>query len=164
MIIFSHPQRLLKLAKLTPGQQVLELGCGAGRVLIPAAQRLAPSIVYGVDCQKNMLRLLHNKRKRLRLENIEALQGDVRTMNFPSAAFDRILLITVLGEIPQYEGIIPRLKMALAKEGLISVTEVLPDPCYIPARRMKKIFRRHGFEVAHEYHNLVSYTINFKLA
>ena len=64
MLIFSPPRRVIRYSDVRPGHKVLELGCGAGRILIPAAEVIYPNEAVGIDLQKSMIRQLHKKKGR----------------------------------------------------------------------------------------------------
>ena len=65
---------------------VLELGCGTGRITIPAAR--AGRLVVGVDLSAPMLARARGRVRRARLGGRAALvQGDVRLLPFASEAF-----------------------------------------------------------------------------
>ena len=52
------PRRLLKLASAQPGEQVLDIGCGAGVTSLTLADAVGPSgQVTGVDVSQPMLAL-----------------------------------------------------------------------------------------------------------
>ena len=75
--------------------------------------------------------------------------------------FDKIVIVTVLGEIPRVEGVILKLHDLLNDEGIVSVTEVIPDPCYITQKKLEKLFDAHGFKKVETFSGLMSYTMNF---
>ncbi len=72
--------------------QVLELGCGAGRVSIPLVRQ--GSFVVGLEQDRGMLRLAAQKRAQLRQslrEKLALIQGDMRRFAL-NALFDRIVI------------------------------------------------------------------------
>lgn len=89
-----HPllaNRLVELANLKPGLQVLDLATGTGLVAIAAAQIVAPQgKVLGVDLSPGMLAQAQAKINQLGLANIELRQGDVEKLNFAHNSFDVI--------------------------------------------------------------------------
>jgi SAM-dependent methyltransferase len=69
----------------SPGERVLELGCGTGRVAIALAARGFEAI--GIDNSEPMLRLARLKRDRLppaRAGNVDFLQHDMVTLDVPA--------------------------------------------------------------------------------
>ncbi len=51
----SHAERLLQGLKLQPNDQILDLGCGDGRVTALLADRLPEGQVIGIDPSDSML-------------------------------------------------------------------------------------------------------------
>lgn len=72
--------------------QVLELGCGSGRVSLPLLRQGCH--VVGLELDEGMLQLAHQKREQLRptlREKWTLVQGDMRQFAF-QAQFDRIIV------------------------------------------------------------------------
>ena len=78
---------------LRPGQRVLEVGPGPGRLLIPAAQRVLPGgEVVGIDIQPGMVERLKERARRAQVSNLTAIVGDATQPMVAEADFveDRI--------------------------------------------------------------------------
>jgi SAM-dependent methyltransferase len=61
---------IIKRIGLRPGQRVLEIGPGPGRLLLPAAQRVLPGgEVIGIDIQRGMLDRLTRRAKERNVTN-----------------------------------------------------------------------------------------------
>ena len=60
-------------------------------------------------------------------------------------AFDRAFLVTVLGEVPEPERALREIYESLKPGGILSVTEVLPDPDYLPRGRLRRLVEGAGF-------------------
>ena len=57
---------------LQPGMKLLDVGCGPGRLSIPAAERVGPDgRVVALDVQEKMLSRLQDRIQKLGLENIQ---------------------------------------------------------------------------------------------
>jgi precorrin-6B methylase 2 len=68
---------MLDLAAPKPGETVLDLGCGDGRVLITAAQRYKAKGI-GVELSANLVRFTNDQLKRLNLEDqVTIMQGSL---------------------------------------------------------------------------------------
>lgn len=79
---------LVKFAKVSAGQRVLDVACGTGVVAVTAARRGAR--VTGIDLTPP---LLERARENSRLANVEIEwhEGDVEALPFEAAAFDVVL-------------------------------------------------------------------------
>ena len=70
--------------------QVLELGCGTGRVAIPVAK--AGATVVGIDRSASMLARGRMKVKRARLgARVKLIRGDIRHLPFPDKSFELVM-------------------------------------------------------------------------
>jgi SAM-dependent methyltransferase len=81
---------ICRLAGLQPGDRLLELGVGTGRLALPLlAEGLA---VWGIDLSRSMLEVLRAKPEGWRIGVVE---GDVTALPFPARAFDAVLAVHV---------------------------------------------------------------------
>jgi len=77
--------RMLELAEVKPGDNVFDLGCGDGRVLITAAQKYRARGV-GIELSSNLVRMTNDNVKRLNLDNqVKITQGSLLDMDLQSA-------------------------------------------------------------------------------
>lgn len=152
---------LLDRAGVRPGMRVLDAGCGPGRVTVPAAVRVGPAgAVVAVDIQPGMLTRLRERLAERQLTNVEAVEAGLGEGKLPEGAFDVALLITVLGEIPDKGAALREIHRALRPGGVLSITEVLPDPHYQPLARVRALAASAGFREAGIVRGWVSYTLN----
>jgi SAM-dependent methyltransferase len=82
---------LLDAAGLRPGQQVLDVGCGAGGTTLAAARLVAPGEVTGVDLSAPMLELARADAQKAGLGNVTFHQDDVQVRHFGPARFDTVI-------------------------------------------------------------------------
>ena len=131
MLLFCHPDSLIQRLSLRDGDTVLDIGCGAGRVAIPLAKAYPNCRVIGIDIQPGMIAKAKKRANAESVQNIQWILQDIRRLEAGTSTFDRIMIVTVLGEFPDYPKLFPVLKQLLNQDGILSITEVLPDPCYI---------------------------------
>jgi ubiquinone/menaquinone biosynthesis C-methylase UbiE len=91
--VFSHfGQRLVDIAKLAPGSQVLDVAAGRGAVMFPAAKQVgARGRVVGIDLSADMVRKTAEEMRGIGLQNAEVRQMDAERLDFPDASFDLVL-------------------------------------------------------------------------
>lgn len=141
-------QTTLDRLGLQPGQRVLEIGPGPGRLLIPAARRVLPGgEVVGLDIQPGMLERLKTRADHAGVSNLTTVLGDAAQPHFPPETFDLIYLCTVLGEIPDREAALQQCYLALKSGGWLSVTEIFPDPHYQSRATVQRLAEAAGFRL-----------------
>lgn len=155
-------QATLDRIGLRPGQRVLEVGPGPGRLLIPAARRVLPGgEVVGLDIQREMIDKLEARAAREGIANLTAVVGDAATANFSPESFDVVYLCAVLGEIRDREAALARCYRVLKPGGLLSVTEGLPDPHYQSQDTVRRLAETAGFWPRASHGGWYRYTANF---
>jgi ubiquinone/menaquinone biosynthesis C-methylase UbiE len=156
-------EMLLDRAGIAEGMSVLDVGCGPGRLTLPAAERVGPTgRVVALDLQSAMLGRLRERLTRRKLENVRAMLAGAGEGKVERGAFDRALLVTVLGEIRDKGRALDEIREALRPAGILSVTEVLPDPHYQSRRRVRELAERAGFVVNEEWAGAVAFTVNLQ--
>lgn len=82
-------RRLTNRAHLFPGASVLDVACGRGAVLIPAAMAIGPGgQAVGADISVEMARLAGVESSRIGLSNCQALVMDAEELGFGDSSFD----------------------------------------------------------------------------
>lgn len=154
-------QALIQRAHIQPGMVVLDAGCGPGRVAIPIAQYVGPDgLVLAVDVQAEMLAKLAERLVDKDVRNLQVKRAALGSGELPLNTFDRALMVTVLGEIPDQESALEEIFKALKPGGILSITEVLPDPHYQSRRQVRKLAKRCGFKVDEAHKGWRSFTFN----
>ncbi len=93
-------ERVLRLARLSPSEQVLDVGCGTGTLAIAAKQQVGTTgTVYGVDASPEMLARANKKARKAGVE-IVLKNGLVEALPFPDAQFDVVLSTVMLHHLP----------------------------------------------------------------
>ncbi len=102
-------QRLVALARLRPGETVLDVATGRGAVLFPAAERVGPQgKVIGIDLAPAMIQETGKVVEQRRLTQVQLLTMDAERLALPDATFDAVLCGFALF-------FFPRLQRALAE-------------------------------------------------
>ena len=155
-------ERTLDQMGLRPGQRVLEIGPGPGRLLIPAARRVLPGgEVAGLDIQPGMIERLQARAARAGITNLTTVLGDAAQPHFAPQTFDLVYLTTVLGEIPHRPAALRQAHVALKPEGVLSITEVFPDPHYQSVATVRRLAEASGFRLREICGPWYRFTANF---
>src|SRR5215218_8053609 len=83
---------MLEAADLQPGERVLELAGGAGRIGLQAANMVgAEGSVLCSDLSEEMVKVAHERFERLGASNIETRALDAQALELPDDEFDAVL-------------------------------------------------------------------------
>jgi ubiquinone/menaquinone biosynthesis C-methylase UbiE len=138
----------LERLRLRPGQRVLEVGPGPGRLLIPAARLVLPDgEVVGIDIQPAMLARLQARAQRAGVTNLRAILGDATQPQVAEGSFDVVFLCAALGEIPDRVAALAQCLRALKPGGVLSITEMFGDPHYQSRSVVKRLAEGVGFRL-----------------
>ena len=154
--------KTLERIGLHPGEKVLEIGPGPGRLLIPAAKAVMPGgEVVGIDIQPKMVERLRRNAEKDGVTNLTVILGDATQPHIPEASIDVAFLCTVLGEIPDRTAALAQCYRALKHGGRLSVTEVILDPHYQPRSTVRRLAEGVGFCFVSIQGGWWFYTANF---
>jgi ubiquinone/menaquinone biosynthesis C-methylase UbiE len=148
---------------LAPAMKVLDAGCGPGRLTLPLAEVVGPQgEVLAVDLQDGMLTRVREKVKAVGLQNVRYLQAGLGDGKLPQSTFDRALLVTVLGEIPDQVAASKEIYNALKPGGILSVTEVIFDPHFQRRDAVLKVAHAAGFREKNFFGRKLAYTLHLE--
>jgi ubiquinone/menaquinone biosynthesis C-methylase UbiE len=154
----------LERLHLQPGQTVLEVGPGPGRLLIPASFRVLPGgRAIGIDLQYKMIERLKKRAAAAGAANLAALVGDATALKLDRESVDVLILCTVLGEIPVRDraAALAECFRVLKPGGLLSITEIIGDPHYQSRAKVRRIALEAGFEPQRVDSGLRMFTASF---
>lgn len=146
-----NSKRTIDALQVARGMHVLDAGAGAGRVSVQLAEMVGPEgEVVAVDIQPRMLEKTLERAKRLGLSNIRTHCLRLGTGALAPDRFDRAVLVTVLGEIPEQVAALREIREALRPGGLLAVTEVFPDPHYQFRSSVVRRLEEAGFTIVEQ--------------
>ena len=121
---FSHfGRRLVEHAALPTMSRVLDVACGRGAVLFPAAEAVGHrGSVIGIDFAEGMVKETSREISHQKLTNVEIHQMDAEHLDFPNSSFDAILCGFALFFFPQLERAMAEFRRTLRPGGHIAVS------------------------------------------
>jgi ubiquinone/menaquinone biosynthesis C-methylase UbiE len=154
---------IVETLALAPGMTVLDAGCGPGRLTVPLARGVGTSgRVVALDIQAGMLARAKTKAEAAGLANIDFINAGLGDGKLPANRFDRAVLVTVLGEIPDRRAAVAELFNALAPGGIFAVVEVIFDPHFQTRSSVTDLAVSAGFRERTFFGHRLAYVIHFE--
>lgn len=144
------------------GMQVLDAGCGPGRLTIPLARGVGPTgRVVALDIQPGMLERARSRTITAGLTNVEFVESGIGYSKLLDNQFDRVVLVTVLGEIPDRAAALADLFRVMKPGGILAIVEVIFDPHFQSRKTVTRLAVSAGFQESAFFGHKLAYVIHF---
>jgi len=105
-------------ARLGPGQQILELGCGWGSLSLFMAEAFPESSILAVSNSRSQRAYIEGEAVARGLENLRVVTADVNGFR-PDAAFDRAVSVEMFEHVSNWEALLANVRSWLKPDGLL---------------------------------------------
>jgi SAM-dependent methyltransferase len=114
-------QTLVRLARIGPGDAVLDVAAGYGEPGLTAARAVAPGgHVVCTDISAAMLAVGRERAAAEGFDNVQFVEGDAEELAFEEASFDAVLSRQGLQYLPGIAGVLARLRSFLRPRGRLA--------------------------------------------
>jgi ubiquinone/menaquinone biosynthesis C-methylase UbiE len=139
----SAREEYLELLAVSPGERVLDVGCGSGVVTRAIARRIAPDgRAVGFDASPALLDLAQRHARDEGLAGvIDFRAGDCRDLPFAVGSFDAVIAATVLAHVPGAERALKEMVRVTRSGGRVGVFDFDGD-CFPIAHPDRELTRR----------------------
>jgi len=154
---------LLEALNIQPGQSVCDMGAGNGFYTLELARLVGPEgVVYAVDIQPQMLRLLARRAAEEGLTNIKLLLGTPIDPRLPKGELDAVLCVDVYHEFSHPDAMLSTICASLKPDGRLVLAEFRGEDPAVPIKPLHKMTKAqvkaelepHGLEVKREFDRL----------
>jgi cyclopropane fatty-acyl-phospholipid synthase-like methyltransferase len=148
---------------LKKGQTLCDMGCGNGFYTLQLAKMTGPEgLVYAVDIQPEMLKLLKERAAGQDLRNVRPTLGTFTDPKLPNGKIDMILLVDVYHEFSHPEQMLAAMRESLSPEGVCVLVEFRGEDATVPIKPEHKMSKAqilkewpaNGFKVVKEFEGL----------
>jgi ubiquinone/menaquinone biosynthesis C-methylase UbiE len=124
------------LARLEPGEIVLDLGSGGGIDVLLSARRVGPTgKAYGLDMTDEMLALARDNQRKAGIENVEFLKGEIEAIPLPDNSVHVIISNCVINLSADKDRVLAESLRVLKPGGRLAVSDIVVRGAVPPAIR-----------------------------
>ena len=141
--LVQSPRRAVDRMGLTADARALEIGCGPGYFSPDLARAVPRGHVVLLDLQFEMLQ--HARQRLPDVAHAVYTQADATHLPFQAEWFDAVLVVLMLGEVPDQGACLSEIRRVLRRDGMLTIAETRRDSDFIPLRALRTLVEPLGF-------------------
>ncbi len=157
--LLQPPRRVVRQMCLAPTMRVLEIGSGPGYFSVDLARAVSKGSLVVCDLQAAILRFA--RRRTADARNVSAVQGDALSIPFAAESFDAVLLVAVLGEVPDQQACVHEIRRICRRDATVTVAETRRDSDFIALTRLSPLFETAGYSLIDRHGFAFEYVARF---
>jgi glutathione peroxidase-family protein/precorrin-6B methylase 2 len=154
---------MIKAMQIQPGQILCDMGAGNGYHTLKMSELTGKKgLVYAVDVQPEMLKMLKERAKKANINNIKTIVNKYYNTGLPKASIDKMLMCDVYHEFSHPEHMLNDIYKALKPDGELMLVEFRKEDKAVPikedhkmsAAQVIKEMEANGFVLSRRYDEL----------
>ncbi|MEP6582739.1 MAG: methyltransferase domain-containing protein [Ginsengibacter sp.] len=123
---------------LSPGSSVADIGAGTGYYSFRIAEKVPQGKVYAVEIQDDFIKYLNNKKKELKIKNVEVIKGSDHSPNLPENSIDLVMMADVYHELEYPYEMLQSIKKSLKQNGKLLLLEYRGEDAALAIKPLHK--------------------------
>jgi ubiquinone/menaquinone biosynthesis C-methylase UbiE len=160
--LVQSPRRAVDRMGLADDARALEIGCGPGYFSPDLARAVPRGGVVLLDLQLEMLQLARGRLTNV--TNAAYTQADAMRLPFRAESFDAVLVVSMLGEVPDQSACLSEIRRVLRRDGVLTVAETRRDSDFIALPALRTLVEPLGFRFTDRRGMRWEYTARFARA
>ncbi|MCR4435803.1 MAG: methyltransferase domain-containing protein [Clostridiales bacterium] len=116
----------LDFLKITPGENVLDLGCGRGNETIQAAMLTGPEgKAVGIDITQAMIDVARLNAQEIGISNVWFIKGDIESLPFDDGTFDAVISNCVINHAKNKNKVYSEIFRVLKNRGRFVISDAV---------------------------------------
>ena len=157
--LIQPPAAVVRRLELPPSARILEIGPGPGYFSGSLAAKVPQGTLVLLDLQVAMLEMANERLGPT--ANIVSTNADALALPFHTQSFDAVVLVLVLGEVPDGRSCIAEVARVLKPGGTALFAETRRDGDFIPLPELRALVEPEGFGFVDRRGMALEYTARF---
>ena len=138
---FKPPEEKVDKIGLSPGEKVLDYGCGTGSYSVEAAKQVGTEgIVYAADIHPLAIKKVQKRAKKQGLSNIYTIQTDFKT-GLEEKSIDVAICFDMLHDVPNYQDVLSEIHRVMKDDAVFAFDDHHQEEMEILSKFSEGLFK-----------------------